>query len=193
MKRTNSTPAERQAAAEMRARGLTPRQIAYRLGRHHTTIQRWLSPKPMRNNREATRRWRKRNPRSPRDARRAYKRRVARGVFGHCKRCNNPLRGELRTDRGLCARCIDEDREWFWREIEQRWGDGETTAEIAEAMQREVPQITAAIHRMRKNGYDLPYRRRDSRSSGSPQSAKSPLDTFAEAAGALATGPRRHR
>jgi hypothetical protein len=45
-------------------------------------------------------------------------------------------------------------------DVHRRWLAGESTAEIASALDRTVGSVSMTIHRMRDQGWDLPYRRR---------------------------------
>ena len=159
-----STASERKRAAELRGRGLSYGQIAYMLGRHQSTIYRWLNPEAQRRQREYVQRYRQRKPATcRRQQRAAYRRAIERGQFGRCKHCRRPLRNHAVSKTGACRECLRADTQFFWREIQVRWLCGESMAEIADALGCSFARITSAIRSMRENGWDMPYRRLDSR------------------------------
>jgi transposase len=159
-----STPAERQRARELRGKGRSYGQIAYMLGRDWTTIYRWLNPEAQRRNRERALRWRKRKPATARRSRReSHHLRTKEKAYGECRSCNGPLSPTRKTNRELCKRCLTEDSKWFYREIQALWKEGKTAAEIAEETGRPKASVTTAIRTMRENGWNVPYRRLDTR------------------------------
>lgn len=148
-----STPEQRAFARELHAKGLTPGQIAYRVGFHKQTVRCWLDPDlRRRKNAKSLENRRAKREILNRKAR-LYMRRQRKGTCPVCQR-RVPKPGIKR-----CSRCRQEDREWLWREIQGYWRNGLKLREIALEVGLPMDSVGHHIRRMRDAGWDVPRRR----------------------------------
>lgn len=145
-----ATQLDEQALA-LRAKGLTYRQIAERMGESYAKV--WKRCNRQRE-RATTRTYKK----AHRNELKAYNQRYALEHRGTCRQCKGPM--GVRRD-GLCIQCIREAAEQKARATERLWAEGKTLAEIQQALG--LPSLNAVkthVRRCRDAGYDLPRRRR---------------------------------
>lgn len=144
-----STLEQRQRAKEMRARGLSLGQIAYRLGFSKTTIMRWLDPSKLERNRQKSLEWRRRNHAQAN----AHARRFMRNYRpGRCRDCGKAIANPNAT---RCVPCLREETEWKRREIQALYLAGHSLAEIAERIGTTYDAVSGHLQRMRSDGWDL--------------------------------------
>lgn len=144
-------------AKQLRARGLTHREIGERLGYTSSAITKLLNP-------DAAREWNRRQEQRP--ERKAAKRRwEVEHDRPPCSRCGAPMGvGAHRYERDTCRTCYDRDRAAKVAARAERivawWDEGLSLQEIADCLGWSRGQVGVEMHRLRRRGYDLPYRRR---------------------------------
>lgn len=141
-------------ARKLQAQGLSLREIARRMGyKSRSPVHRLLNPEVVR---EQTRRANiKRAP-----AKRAWERQQDRPA---CPSCGGPRGiGSRRKSPGLCRKCrIEKESERVLQRagwIVVWWAQGLTVAEIAREIGWSPGHTAQEIHRLRGEGFDLPYR-----------------------------------
>ena len=138
-------------ARTLRADGERYEDIAAQLGVSTSTAHRWLNPDS-----------------AARDV--AFKRETRDRYAGSCADCGEPTSGK--SYRDVSERCVEcarhkrrgDDHERMAAEsarIRALRDQGLTIAEIAAEMGMTPGALGVKIHRLRRRGYGLPYRRRD--------------------------------
>ena len=91
---------------------------------------------------------------------------------GVCLDCGAPTSGSDGRGPRASKRCsgcagfvaaraaLREQRDEYYREVERLWKAGMTTMEIASEMDTTVLTIGTRLHRMRRDGWDVPFRRK---------------------------------
>lgn len=97
--------------------------------------------------REHSRAWKDRN----REANRARDRAT---MHRPCPKCGGPMKRQ----RSQCKKCYDAEFLASRNALAAMWHDGATLAEIAAALDTTIESVGATMVRMRRAGWDLPYR-----------------------------------
>lgn len=128
--------------------GLGPAAIARRIGVSPTTVHRWTSEEQRERDVQRSRAYRKRN----RERVRTYDSKRRRDA---CPVCGGPktIRSELCAG---CSRFAGKQRQRF---IQIMWKDGHTVPQIAALLETTTGSVQTSIARMRRAGWDMPYRR----------------------------------
>lgn len=113
----------------------------------------WLEANRERD-REYSRAWKQRN----RERVRAYDSEYDATHKGTCADCGGPTHRQ--HDGGTCADCHARRAQERREQIAVMWRDGQTLREIADALDSTPNSIQVTVHRMRRDGWDLPSRRR---------------------------------
>jgi transposase len=138
-------------ARELRAAGWKYRQIADRLGISTSTAYAWVNPErvaPYRNGRAI-------DPKRTR----AYDREYSRTHRAACPQCGGEMSRTTERSGGKCAACHADDLDRRRRQIEGWWSAGLPMPEIAANLGWQRSHLSVEMHRMREQGYSLPYRR----------------------------------
>lgn len=141
-------------AKQLRADGLPYREIGERLGVHLHTAFRWLNPDYEEAQRQVARGYKDRN----REAMRVYGREYRRTHKGKCSSCGGEM--ERQHDGGVCLACREEEVHRRAEMLERWWAEGLTLKEIASKLGLTVNHVGSELNRLRKKGYNLPYRRK---------------------------------
>lgn len=137
----------RARAIELREQGVVPREIAqYLSGVSTSTVYRWTTPSYI--VKDADRRDRTRVARREDDRRRAMDSKVK---CPHCETLHPP-------EYGMCRGCHAATANVRWSLIAGMWADGWAAREIAAAIGTTLGSLRVMIHRMRRDGWDVPYR-----------------------------------
>ena len=86
---------------------------------------------------------------------------------GVCAECNGRM---CQDEDGVCLDCRVLGKEANYRAIELMWEDGLTFPQIMEALGWTKGHVSVVMDRMRKEGWNLPYRRRTYGGRPLPQS-----------------------
>lgn len=149
-----STPIDaRERAIAMRAEGHTYPAIAEELGVSRSTVRRWCDPSAAEDDRAQSANWKRRNRHHVAAYDQAYEH-----PESACRACG--ATGHDKRRSGLCQRCLSERTGARRRAIADMWNAGATGAEIAHLLNTTPGAIAHAIHKMRRAGWDLPYRRK---------------------------------
>lgn len=143
-------------AGELRAEGLKYREIAALLGESTSTVHR-------RCNRERDRALQKIQRKKHAAQRREYDLRYRHEHRAVCPKCGYVYAPGSGTKRGAakhvdftnCSGCAEQRRQ----NIVRWWAEGLTMAEISNRLGWRGPHLNVEMVRMRRDGYDLPYRR----------------------------------
>ena len=144
-----SSPAWHAEAKRLREEGLSYREIGELFGVTPSAAAKACNRERYR---ELNRQW------NAQPERKAAKRRWAQENPGTCEVCG------VRTQRKSHSRCFEhhivrEQRRVRAEWIVARWAEGWTGRQIAEALGWSPDHLGVEIDRLRKEGYDLPYRR----------------------------------
>jgi tRNA(Ile2) C34 agmatinyltransferase TiaS len=74
-----------------------------------------------------------------------------------CTQCRGSMGSGYQKD-GICRGCRTAIKERRWREIQRLWRAGCSMAEISTAIGRSENHLSTEMVRIRKAGWDLPYR-----------------------------------
>lgn len=135
-------------AVKLREAGLSYPEIARYLRRGVGTIHRWCNPETQDRGRETSRAWKAANRERVRDYAEAHKHRP-------CPNCGGPMK---RHGANQCRECRAATEITCYSLIEGMWADGWALREIAAALGRTENSVHVTFHRMRRDGWDLPYR-----------------------------------
>jgi transposase len=139
----------RERALALHKAGLTDREIGEYLGVDKSTVWKWRHPDQRK---EFDRRDREKRRESRREWNRAH-------MHAPCPLCGGPMsRNKAAGDR--CAKCREIAEHARRSCIQDMWLDGHTMSEIADALGTTLESLGVTMVRMRKQGWDLPYRYR---------------------------------
>lgn len=144
-------------AHRLRKMGLSYPKIAAELGVSVTTLIKHLRPEYAEKQRQASLKWKHRNKQAVLQYDRDYMRRL--DVRGSCVECGGPMGINKKRRDGRCRKCVVAQKEHNWRIVQRMWRDGASCQEIADALGWTVNHTNVQMTRMRKAGWDLPYRR----------------------------------
>jgi transposase len=150
------TDTPRTQANDLRDQGVPVSVIAERLGVAVPTIYRWTDRDYAERTRETSRRWKAQNP----------ERRRALDQAAHLRRFpfTCPTCGGGSATEGDCGHCeARAGRDTRYRFIAERWAAGDSMRQIAALLNSTPKAIGADLHRMREDGWELPYRRQPTR------------------------------
>lgn len=181
MKKLKPPPDEAPAWAHRAWRQVSEKKVPIRHaaaaeGKHPASLRRYIVAGENKRQRSNYKRWVKENPdrarelsRSNQRARRelkgeeirayqrAYTRRPERRAI--CTRCHEPAGiDSLETMTTICERCRRVMFEELAQKIVKLWAEGKSLKEIAVAIGRPGKQVGPLMAKLRKRGYDLPYR-----------------------------------
>lgn len=150
--------ARRMRALELHEAGVSDREIGECLGVAGSTVWKWRHP-------ERRKEMDKRDRENRADARLQWNRDNA---HVPCPICGGPM---ARATRGRCSVCRANAEHARKSCIQDMWHEGRTLAEIAAALDTTVDSLGVTMVRMRRQGWELPYRytvRNGRRISGDP-------------------------
>lgn len=137
-------------ARELRAQGLTHREIGERFGVTGGCVTKWLNPR--------AREWARKTNAAARTKKREWERAWMRSAAGRgtCVECGEPRGvGTAKKGDGLCVSCIAKRVQRRREEIARRWDAGESARQIAAALSTTRGTIAEEIRRMRAGGWEL--------------------------------------
>lgn len=156
--------------------GETFRAAAAAEGKHHASLRRWVIVGERERVAEKTARWFKDNPERTRELgrknqkkrrqtkgdemrrySREYNRRPERRAV--CTSCG-ALRGidSAEDPPGRCMACVEREFRELGNTVVKLWAEGLKIREIAERIGRSSDSMSPLMDKLRRRGYDLPYR-----------------------------------
>lgn len=141
-------------ARALKAQGLSYGEVAERVGVHKKTIRRWLVPGEAERDRQTSLAWKHRNKGWLREYDAGYRE----AHMGECSSCGGEM--DPKWDGGICMACREEEKDRRARQIERWWGEGLRLPDIADLLGWSREHLAVEFHRLREQGYDLPYRYR---------------------------------
>ncbi len=140
-------------AKRLRVEGLSLRHIGERLGTPVTTVYRWTDPDGAARERARSLAWKAEN----RERVIAYDRSYGREHRGRCINCGD-LMGIGVAHDGLCKPCVRAATHERRMQVCEWWAEGLSCREICARLGWSLGHLTHEMSRMRRAGYDLPYR-----------------------------------
>lgn len=154
---------------------LSQAEAARRIGKHRRSLLYWIKDGEADRQAKKNKDWRKKNPERVRELSRHGNRRRRREKGdevraaqrawdanpvnrGRCTSCGG-LRGIGVYSEGTCMGCVKAAAEEKRQQIVRLWREGKSLKEIAAILGYQAKALGPLMVRMRKRGYDLPYRR----------------------------------